>query len=266
MPVTSGTSRALEGTSLPGRIVITQKSTEISSTARIATPAQIQATGGPAWVRFIVVSVLSWRSERAVSAACFGFGPYSSLVSAPTARLDGDLAAHRRVERLAEGRGILVSLEGILREGAQDDGVERARHGLVDLGRRHGRFAHVLVGDGDRRLAAERRPAGEQLVEHDARRVDVGARVDRLALGLLGREVRGGAEDGRRLGDRRGRVRHRAGDAEVHDLDLAGIGDHHVAGLDVAVDDAGAVGVLERLEDAVDVAHRVCRPAPGPRR
>ena len=81
----------MEGTSLPGRIVITQKNTEISSTAMIATPAQIQATGGPAWVRFIVVSVLSWRSERAVSAACFGFGPYSSLVSAPTARLEGTL-------------------------------------------------------------------------------------------------------------------------------------------------------------------------------
>ena len=75
MPVTSGTSRALDGTSLPGRIEVTQKSTEISSTAMIATPAQIQATGGPACVRFMVVSVLSWRSDRAVSAACWGFGP-----------------------------------------------------------------------------------------------------------------------------------------------------------------------------------------------
>ena len=78
-----------------------------------------------------------------------------------------------------------------------------------------------------------------------------------LALGLLGREVRGGAEDGGGLGDRRGRVRHRAGDAEVHHLDLAGVGDHDVAGLDVAVDDAGAVRVLERCEHAVDVSHRV---------
>ncbi|MDQ1115194.1 hypothetical protein QE406_001203 [Microbacterium testaceum] len=33
------------------------------------TPAQIQATGGPGCVRRIVVSVLSWRSDRAVSAA-----------------------------------------------------------------------------------------------------------------------------------------------------------------------------------------------------
>ena len=69
----------------------TQKSTEISSTARIATPAQIHATGGPLCVRVIVVSVLSCRSERAVSAACRGFGPYSSLVSEPTWRLVGDL-------------------------------------------------------------------------------------------------------------------------------------------------------------------------------
>ena len=39
--------------------VSTQKSTEMRSTASTATPAQIQATGGPACVRFIVVSVLS---------------------------------------------------------------------------------------------------------------------------------------------------------------------------------------------------------------
>ncbi len=56
-------------------------STEASSTASRATPAQIHATGGPDWVRVIVVSLESWRSVRAVSCACRGLGPYSSLVS-----------------------------------------------------------------------------------------------------------------------------------------------------------------------------------------
>ncbi len=69
MPLTSGTIRALVGTSLDGRMETTQNSTDTRSTARMPTPAQIHATGGPAWVRFIVVSVLSCRSERAVSAA-----------------------------------------------------------------------------------------------------------------------------------------------------------------------------------------------------
>ncbi|CNL58171.1 Uncharacterised protein [Mycobacterium tuberculosis] len=50
-------------------MVQTQNSTEASRTASRATPAQIHATGGPDWVRAIVVSVLSWRSDRAVSCA-----------------------------------------------------------------------------------------------------------------------------------------------------------------------------------------------------
>ena len=66
---------------------------EISATqedhAHPATPAQIHATGGPACVRRIVVSVLSFRSDRAVSAAWRGLGPYSSLVRAPSWRLEG---------------------------------------------------------------------------------------------------------------------------------------------------------------------------------
>jgi hypothetical protein len=59
MPATSGTIRAFDGTSPPGLIDMTQNSTEIRRTASTATPAQIQATGGPACVRFMVVSVLS---------------------------------------------------------------------------------------------------------------------------------------------------------------------------------------------------------------
>jgi hypothetical protein len=55
--------------------VRTQNSTEISTTARTAIPAQIHAAGGPACVRFMVVSVESWRSDRAVSAAWRGLSP-----------------------------------------------------------------------------------------------------------------------------------------------------------------------------------------------
>ena len=52
------------------------------------------------------------------------------------------------------------------------------------------------------RVADERRPAGEQLVEHAAGGVEVGAGVDGAALRLLGREVLRGADDRLRLGHR----------------------------------------------------------------
>ena len=48
-------------------------------------------------------------------------------------------------------------------------------------------------------LAREGHLAGQQLVENDPERVDVGALADLPALGLLGRDVVAGAEDGARL-------------------------------------------------------------------
>ena len=42
----------------------------------------------------------------------------------------------------------------------------------------------------------------------------------------------------------------RARDAEVHDLDVAGAREHHVGRLDIAVDDAVAVGVVQGTERA----------------
>lgn len=44
----------------------------------------------------------------------------------------------------------------------------------------------MLVGDGDGGVTDERRLAGEHFVEHAAQRVDVGARIDRLAARLFG--------------------------------------------------------------------------------
>ena len=87
--------------------------------------------------------------------------------------------------------------------------------------------------------------AGDHLVEHDPERVDVAAGVDGLALGLLGREVGGRAHDRAGLGEALARLADGPGDAEVGHLDLAGVVDQDVAGLDVAVDHAAAVGEVQ---------------------
>ena len=88
--------------------------------------------------------------------------------------------------------------------------------------------------------------AHQQLVEHAAEGVDVGARVDGVAAGLLGAEVGGGAHHRADLGEVLvGVGGDGPGDAEVGDLHLPGGGDEHVAGLHVAVDDAVAVGEAE---------------------
>ena len=153
-----------------------------------------------------------------------------------------DVGAHR-------GRGLVAVLEA-LGQRLHHDRVDLRRQVGVVLRRRRHRLAHVLVGDGDRAVADERRASGEQLVEQAAGGVDVGSRVDGLATRLLGGEVLRGADHGCRLGHRRLGVADRTGDAEVHHLHVTGGGEHHVAGLDVAVDDPRAVAVVERGQHA----------------
>jgi hypothetical protein len=75
-----------------------------------------------------------------------------------------------------------------------------------------------------------------QLVEQDAEREHVGARVDVAAADLLGREVADLALDEAGLG--LGRAVHRHRDAEVDDLDGAVVADHDVGWRDIAVHDA----------------------------
>ena len=115
------------------------------------------------------------------------------------------------------------------------------------------------------RLAVEQPLAGQHLEQHDTEGPDVGALVDRLAPRLLGRHVGGGAEDEagggaglgeggrlREIGARRGAgalARPGLGEAEVEDLDLAVRRHLHVRGLEVAVDDALLVSLLEGLGD-----------------
>ena len=102
---------------------------------------------------------------------------------------------------------------------------------------------------GDRRVAAERDPPGEQLEDDDPQGIDVAPEVDGLPTGLLGAHVLGAAHHV--AAGRRGRPfpHHLLGDPEVHHLGRAVRIDHHVERLQVAVHDPHAVYRLETVGD-----------------
>ena len=128
------------------------------------------------------------------------------------------------------------------------------------LGWRNNRFAHVLVGNRYRCLTRKWRATGKHFVKQYSCGIKIGASIYVFATGLLWAEVLRSSNDavGVRLGDRR--FAHRASDSKVHHLHQPGVGNHHVGGLDVAVNHPGkvrklkggkhALGITDRLGDA----------------
>ena len=115
----------------------------------------------------------------------------------------------------------------------------------------------------------ERTVAGKEKIEGDAEAVYVTTDIDIVAIdGLFGGEVVGGAEDGVAvvfLSYRLFFVVEKAREAEVEDFDDAGAIHDQVGRLDVAVDEARLVGVLEAERGLVHVVGgplRVQRAAP----
>ena len=154
-----------------------------------------------------------------------------------------------------------VARGGVLGERAQHDRVQRGRQRRVELARRARLGGDLLEGDRHRRLALERHHPGQQLVQDHPDRVEVGGVADRVALGLLGREVLGGAHD--RAGQRHVRGA-RAGDPEVGDARAALLVEDHVVRLEVAVDDAAPVGEARGAQDLHDDVDRRRRGRAGP--
>ena len=132
------------------------------------------------------------------------------------------------------------------------------RHRVVERRRQRRIFLDDLLRDGPRAAAGERLLAGQELVQDDAGREHVGALVDVAAGDLLGRHVGRRADHRaglRALGLRAVDVLH-ARDAEVGELGARLRIEHHVRRLDVAMDDAGVVRELERVEQLAHDAHR----------
>ena len=173
-------------------------------------------------------------------------------------RTGGDrLVPEVALEVGGEGGGGWVAALGLLGERLGEDGLQVSGERPIDRPQR----TRFVVLDGashlGQRLAVEvvGQSSGQQLVAQHAERVDVGTHVDRVARAadLLGTgvgdraDVLSLARQGLRsqsLGVRQ------ASDAEVEHLGRAALLDQHVAGLQVAVDDALAVCVLDGLADS----------------
>ncbi len=213
-----------------------------------------------------------------------GHGAHRDPAARRRSRPDADPRRVRDEVRLqrakigAELRRIGVSPVGGLLEAAADDPVERRRSRRLKLRHRRRRIAQDRGQGRDRVVAGERTPSRDHLVKDDAEGEDVGARVDRLSLRLLGGHVGDGAEQAPRLG-RRGLAHHRRrigrgsgrdggaaqlGQAEVQDLRAAVLADHDVVRLQVAVGHALPVRRGEPVGDGdPELDHAGGRQASG---
>jgi hypothetical protein len=139
---------------------------------------------------------------------------------------------------------------GVLGEEAEDGVFEvLGKVGAVGTGRNR-RRVQVLGEDGERVVAVEGQAAGGELVQHDAEGVEVGAAVELLAQRLFRRHVVDGAGDAALAGDVDAALADR--EPEVDELDRGvalAVGVEDIGGLEVAVDEAVLVGVVEGLAD-----------------
>ena len=140
------------------------------------------------------------------------------------------------------------SIAGVARQEARQQILERRR-------RRHPRRTQARGGLGEPtrdlrhgRQHGERRMPREHLVQNAPERVEVAPAVERhILVGLLGAHVRGRAGQSAGAGEAAlGRRAHRAGHAEVGHDGVAFL-EQDVLGLDVAMDHALPVCVVERI-------------------
>ena len=158
---------------------------------------------------------------------------------------------HGRFKRLAHGHGVGVAVGGLLLGCALDNGHKSVgkRH-FRGLAYRGHRLELVREQDRHRGVLNKRRPPRHTRVQDAPQRVQVRAPVRHLAAPLLGAHVRGRAQRGAGLGERR--ALH-ARDAEVEHLDHGRLTDHlhqdEVAGLQVAVHQPRGVRLGEAAQD-----------------
>ncbi len=114
----------------------------------------------------------------------------------------------------------------------------------IELSRRRRRLCDMLHHDGRGRISLEGYAAANHLVQHDAQRVQIAARIHRLTRGLLRRHVgrrphhaAGGAE--------LSRIAEHLGDAEIGQDRLALGREHDVGRFDIAMNGITFVRVVQ---------------------
>ncbi|HEU4369019.1 MAG TPA: hypothetical protein VFV05_12430 [Methylomirabilota bacterium] len=158
-----------------------------------------------------------------------------------------DEAALHVLELGAHLLEILETLVRLLAHRALDDGGQVRGNGRVHLGQGGGLLGPELLEELHGIVAGERRPQAEQLVGDRADREDVGPMVGPTAH-LLGSNVAQRPHDETRARET-ALGRGDLGDAKVEDLHLPVAQQHDVAGLDVTVDDASLVRVVQPVAD-----------------
>jgi hypothetical protein len=112
-------------------------------------------------------------------------------------------------------------------------------------------------------VAVEGGVAGDGLVKNAAEGIEVGAVIDRQPLKLFGRHVMDRAHERIEMVDRLGLGRVEIfGQAEIENLDLekragADAGDHEIARLEIAMDQAEGVGGDDGFEALLGEAEKV---------
>ncbi len=177
------------------------------------------------------------------------------------------------LERVRHGVGVGRAGGALLGEEAGDELVERAGYARAKGGDARRLLEHDLEHAGQRAVAGEGVPPAQAAEEHRPQREQIRAGVDAaIAAHLLRRHVAGGAQHhagGRELGPGIRDPR----DAEVDEHRPLGrpLHEEDVAGLGVAVDDAGAVDGAEGAGDGEAERHalgdlqRRAGEAPGER-
>ena len=169
-------------------------------------------------------------------------------------------------QRLEEGERVGIAQLAVLLETPQNEVVQLLRHAhlRVPADQRLRRFGEPFEDETVLILGIEGRLAGDHLVQHGGKRVEVAAVVERRVLDrsrLLGRAVHELAHEDAGLGDFEAgldlEVLRQAEIDELHLVAPAAIaGDHHVVGRDVAMDHAGGVDRLEPAQSLDPQVHR----------
>ena len=140
-----------------------------------------------------------------------------------------------------------VSTARLLRGGLQDDGLQVRSYRVIDPSG----WAWIVLGDAAKQRlsigSVERRTQRQQFIQRHAERVNVGALIDtkRLAQCLLGTHIAEGSQQV--TGHRQIRAALQSGQPEIRHPQPAAMVQQQVGRLDVAVNDAQLVGVLQRF-------------------